>query len=1100
MRALTAVAGLMALGALLAAPGQAQFGPNLALSATPTTSGGGSGHSGPATLNDGQNFLGHFCWVRTHGNPNSAFFQYEWSTPQSIYSFTFHANDAATRFLRAADVQYWDGTSWQLDHRFDHGTGPYQRSNIIVLRQIRSTTRLRLYNLHTVGSYAFNPTCRELEVWGLPGPTLSVRAQSGTAQRVENDDQGAGNNGLHVGTFDIVEIADDAGGSLMSITIEEVGTGNAQAAFSWVGLYEARGPSFDPAVDELVDEHNGSFDSSNQLQFNLPSAMQSFAPLDSRTYFLAVRLAGIAFNEDTFDFEVSTIDVTGPDANGTGVPSDPMEGLVIVQATLHATPVSGLLQAVWPDDEGPGGNGLHVVTFEIDESNDLDGAALEGIVIALTDNSGSGQTAFSEVALYQAVGATFDHTVDTLVDSHAAFPTGSNLLTFDLPAAQQAFAASESRTYFLVVKLAGTATARQVFDFRVDNLEVDPGNTGKAGVPTSDMSGFFIRTPEFVFADESPATAQEAFLRSSNNIVQVFTVEYPNSVDNKPSSFIFHAVGTGHDANDISAVKLWYDSDDDGVLDTSTDMLVDTGVYSADNGNLALSLATLPNFQQGDIKRFFLTYDFNTNAQHGATFKSYISDAGAATHGGTVSGLPAPSSQGTAGIEINAAIMEFTFHGPVTPDAVDANYTGASGDGLLLYDFTVEAGGTADWTLNSLTFEASGTGDNEAAWAELALYEDGGNGQWDGSINNQTASVQRPSDFGSSGQVTFDLSTTTVSPGSPRRFFLVGIFSGAAIGGDTFNAQLIDADYVAPQGGLVTGLPTATSSALVINDAVLTIRNSSAQPNAVTHLKGPAETYMLGRFTLDAVNANMDVNQIVLTGNGDGDWAAWLDSVDGVQIWLDDGDGVFDAATDTLLYSSGGSDVVTASLAPALSIPNAGSVELFVRLHLNDLAGDGAATAPATFQYRVASTGDVSVSPSAAQVVFGTPEPETRTLSMVDFFITSFTPLRDGVEGGADITIIGSGFMSPFIVRIGGLQAAGTPVISNGTQVTGIHVPEGSGSDLEITIQSGNLLTYTLTDTFRYTTPTAIGDGGGGGCAAGLPATPALAAIRRRKR
>jgi hypothetical protein len=529
-------------------------------------------------------------------------------------------------------------------------------------------------------------------------------------------------------------------------------------------------------------------------------------------------------------------------------------------------------------------------------------------------------------------------------------------LTFDLPAAQQSFAPSEKRTYFLVVKLAGTATAGQVFNFRVDDLEVDPANTGKAGVPTSSMSGFFIRTPEFIFADDSPAAPIEAFLGSSDNIVQVFTVEYPNGVDNKPASFIFRAVGTGHDENDISAVKLWYDSDDDGVLDTGTDMLVDTGVYTANNGNIVMNLATLPNFQQGDTKRFFLTYDFNTNAQDGATFKSYVSGAGAPTQGGTVSGLPAPSSQGTEGIEINAAIMEFTFHGPVTPDAVDANYTGTSGDGLLLYDFTVEAGGTADWTLNSLTFEASGTGDNQTAWAELALYEDGGNGQWDGSLSNTAASNQRPSDFGSSGQVTFDLNNTTVSPGSPRRFFLVGIFSGAAIGGDTFNAQLIDADYVGPTGGMAAGVPGAASSALVINDALLTVRNSGTQPNAVTHFKGTAETYMLGRFTIDAVNASVDISQIVLTGDGNGDWAAWLDAADGVQIWLDNGDGVFDAASDTLLYSSGGSDVVTAAFAPALHVANATSVELFIRLHLNDQAGDGAATAPATFRYSIANT------------------------------------------------------------------------------------------------------------------------------------------------
>jgi hypothetical protein len=277
---------------------------------------------------------------------------------------------------------------------------------------------------------------------------LQVKADTGTAQRVENDDQGPGNDGLHVGTFDIDEVADLPGASLNSITVEALGTGNAQTAFSEVSLYEAAGSTFDPALDTLIQRHTGGFSASGELTFTLTSG-QSFAPLDSRTYFLVVKLAGTATNGDTFDFEVSDIDVTGPDAVGTGVPSDTMEGLIIVQAALEVTPISGLPQAVWPDEEGPGGNGLHVVTFEIEEFEDLAGAELEGITIALT-GTGNGQTAFSEVALYQAQGATFDHNVDTIVDSHTAFPTGSNLLTFDLPAAQQSFAPSEKRTYFLV--------------------------------------------------------------------------------------------------------------------------------------------------------------------------------------------------------------------------------------------------------------------------------------------------------------------------------------------------------------------------------------------------------------------------------------------------------------------------------------------------------------------------------------------------------------------------------------------------------------------------------------------------------------------------
>jgi hypothetical protein len=118
--------------------------------------------------------------------------------------------------------------------------------------------------------------------------------------------------------------------------------------------------------------------------------------------------------------------------------------------------------------------------------------------------------------------------------------------------------------------------------------------------------------------------------------------------------------------------------------------------------------------------------------------------------------------------------------------------------------------------------------------------------------------------------------------------------------------------------------------------------------------------------------------------------------------------------------------VITAAFRACLHIPNADSVELFIRLHLNDHGRRRAQPRHRRRSSTHRSPGDVTVSPASTQVSFGTPAPETRTLSMVEFFVTSFTPVRDNVDGGADITIVGSGFMTPLIVRIGGVQVAGT--------------------------------------------------------------------------
>jgi len=165
--------------------------------------------------------------------------------------------------------------------------------------------------------------------------------------------------------------------------------------------------------------------------------------------------------------------------------------------------------------------------------------------------------------------------------------------------------------------------------------------------------------------------------------------------------------------------------------------------------------------------------------------------------------------------------------------------------------------------------------------------------------------------------------------------------------------------------------------------------------------------------------------------------------------------------------------------------------------------------APHTFTLAISNAG--SVDAGALQVVLGTPAPQTVTLGAIEFFVTSISPLFDIPAGGAALTVTGSGFMAPFVVRINGVVCPGTAQISGGTQVTGLFVPPGSGTNLTIEISSGNLPTYTHTQTFDYFAVFTGGGGGGGkgggGCTTGAPALPALLlatipallAIRRRK-
>jgi Synergist-CTERM protein sorting domain-containing protein len=401
----------------------------------------------------------------------------------------------------------------------------------------------------------------------------------------------------------------------------------------------------------------------------------------------------------------------------------------------------------------------------------------------------------------------------------------------------------------------------------------------------------------------------------------------------------------------------------------------------------------------------------------------------------------------------------------------------------------------------SLTFNAAGTGNHNSAYSELALFETAG-AAW---TTRAAATQSAPNATGfATNAATFTLTSTAFPPGSTRRFFLLGKLNGTAIQNETYNARLESIVGTPPANGSTVGIPTADSTALVINSAVLTVGNGTPQPNASTHKAGVAAGFTLARFLLSAMNDNVTITGINLTTGGTGTWTT---DVDNVQVFEDDGDGAF-GASDTLLFQGAGAAVVTATFTTPLSMPVTSTTELWVRVNLSATAGIGATGVPETFNLSVAATTDVNAS---TPVILGTPAPVSVTVGAIEFEVTGFTPPNDLPAGGKAITISGKGFMSPFTVTIGGAVCPGTALITlNGTSVTGLTVPGGGGQGLPIVITSGTLAPQTITQTFSYGKVSDIGgsggDSGGGGCSASgqagwlaLAILPLFVAIRRRK-
>jgi hypothetical protein len=420
--------------------------------------------------------------------------------------------------------------------------------------------------------------------------------------------------------------------------------------------------------------------------------------------------------------------------------------------------------------------------------------------------------------------------------------------------------------------------------------------------------------------------------------------------------------------------------------------------------------------------------------------------------------------------QASANVLTATLNGPMTPLIVINNDIGPTGDGFILADVTLEAAGS-NWSVTQLTFHAStvvSAGDHDTAFSELRLYQSTSGGYWD---PIQDSMVAPPAVF-SGGAASFLLASTSLGSGSSARYFLTGLLNGTATTGQTFGASLNSVQAISGlPSGVISGVPTAQTSALLIDSPLLVVRTDTSQPIAsYWHNAGEARSHLVGNFLLEAFNAEVTVNGMTLTASGTGNWSADLDATVGIQIYLDDGDGSLDDTADQLLYQGGGNDLNTMFVTPVI-VPNNEARRLWVRIGLTPVAGMGLSSAPVTYQLEVAQGSDVNAN---ATVFLGSAFPRTATLGAIEFRVDTFDPLVSFAHGGRSITMFGSGFVQPLRVRIDGVVCPGTAVISaSGTTVTGLSIPPGGGGNREvpIVVESGKLPPQQLTVMFKYYDP-----------------------------
>jgi len=558
---------------------------------------------------------------------------------------------------------------------------------------------------------------------------------------------------------------------------------------------------------------------------------------------------------------------------------------------------------------------------------------------------------------------------------------------------------------------------------------------------------------------------------------------------------------------DISTVELWADTDGDGAFVRANDTLATSATGTFNASGVYTAALTNPTFNNSlvnaaNARRFFLVGSFAGTASSGETLRVSLNDAPNASRigGGSSQLRNFPATTVVDVAVIGDASIHATFNGPTARVSVDNDSVGSNNNGELILDFTLE-GFNQIWNVTSLTFNAASNNSRYIEGiSEIALYEDvNDNGVFDNAATDTLATdAVLSGGFNTQFQYIATLRSNarelSGATGS-RRFFLNVKFAGSGFPGDFFSAHLASIQAT-PGGGTVVGAPTANGAGLEIDGAVLTISKAISAPAASIVEVNPTGAFrsVVGYFNFAASNADAIVSSLTLTLSGaNGDWLNHLNDTEGmiipgsnpptpeytgtgIQLWQDDGDGIFDENFDTRVFSSAGvsTSSITCSCTPTINVPNGEERIVFVVLNVKDGV---AASIPPQFKAEIALPTDV-VEDLVSTVVLDTLlPPETSTLTVLDFSVDSITPASGGA--GTAIVLEGSGLYQVVNLTIGGQLCGGTPVENSAkTSVSGWTVPaNASGGEMVLTT---SLVTQTLTQTWSFG---GGGGGNGGGCA-----------------
>lgn len=293
-------------------------------------------------------------------------------------------------------------------------------------------------------------------------------------------------------------------------------------------------------------------------------------------------------------------------------------------------------------------------------------------------------------------------------------------------------------------------------------------------------------------------------------------------------------------------------------------------------------------------------------------------------------GLHSPSAALVNGVTLTNHMIVAAVSAGTGP----ANFVTNEGQGahnVPGLQFTLEAPTGIDVNVSSLTFQVNGTGNVPADISQFGIVDDL-NG--DGFVEASDSPVATPTAAATSS-VTLP-TNISLTGGTSKTFLLSYNFnSQKGVAGATYQAQLTGGTATVSGSGspvVIQGLPTGSNNTKTISltNGSLAVETAANNPGNSGATPGSSNVSMLLLQAFASTVENVQLNSIVITDSGSGNPQS---DVAAIKVYLDDGDGVFNAGDSLLGQGTFNGSTATISLSGNPPVAHSGQ-PLFPAGHL----------------------------------------------------------------------------------------------------------------------------------------------------------------------